>query len=160
MECKNVKSYLPDYATGGVNEEIRKDVAAHLAACENCQEELAFLHLTETAIHELDGKEPPEWLWNKIEGKLYGEKKTWLGMPQIFFRPALAFTFALLLAVLSYLKFSPPPRPPQVAVNVKALVVSEATFHAAPFVRQHYMTEAENPAAQDAYLAILDEGRK
>lgn len=155
MECKNVKNELASYAIDNMNEEIKKDVAAHLSACANCQRELAFLQATETALHELDGKEPPEWLWNKIEGKLYGEKKTWLGTAQIFLRPALAFTFALLLAVLSYLKFSPPPRPPQDAANVKALVVTEATFHAAPFVEQHYVTEAENPIAQDGYLAML-----
>ncbi len=160
MECKNVKNELPDYATGSMNEEIKKDVAAHLASCANCQKELAFLQATETALRELDGKVPPEWLWNKIEGKLYEEKKSRLGLPQFFLRPALAFTFALFLLGLSYLRFSPPSQPPQIAANVKAIVVTEATFHAAPFVEQYYMTEAGNPVAQDGYLTVLDEGWK
>lgn len=160
MECQIVKKSLADYSVEAGHADMKQQMDEHLKTCEGCRSEFLFLQKTSSAIHELPQVEPPEWLWNKIEGKLYEEKKSWLGLPQIFLRPALAFTFALLLLALSYWKFFTPSRAPQVAVNMKTLMVTESTFHAAPFVKQHYMTEAENPAAQDAYLAMLYEGER
>lgn len=160
MECKSVQKSLADYVVGAVHEDVKKQMDAHLQTCESCRFEFLFLQKTPSGIRGLPQVEPPEWLWNKIEGKLYEEKKSWLGLPQIFLRPALAFTFALLLLGLSYWKFFTPTHAPQVAVNMKTLMVTESTFHASPFMEQHYMTESENPAAQDAYLAMLYEGEK
>ncbi len=156
MECHNVQKSLADYDTGAVHEDIKKQMDAHLNTCDTCRTELLFLHKTSSAIHDLQEIETPDWLWQKIEGKLFEEKKPWWQVS--LFRPVAALAFALLLFVVSYWKLNQPsPRLP-VAVTLKTVDVTENTFHAAPFVEQYYATEAANPVSQNVYLAVMNEG--
>lgn len=158
MECQTVKKSLADYVVDAVHEDVKKQIDEHLKTCEGCRSELLFLRKTSSVIHDFEEAEPPDWLWQKIEGKLFEEKKSWRQVP--FFRPAAALAFALLLFVVSYWKISQPSRRLPVVAALKTVDVTEATFHAAPFVEQYYATEAANPVSQSAYLSVLNEGEK
>lgn len=158
MECQSVKKSLADYVVDAAHEDVKKQIDEHLKTCEGCRSELLFLRKTSSVIHDFEEAEPPDWLWQKIEGKLFEEKKSWWQVS--LFRPAAALAFALLLFALSVYKWQQPVSYHAVTPNVKTVEVTEATFHAEPFVQQYYATEAANPVSQNVYLSVINEGEK
>lgn len=43
LDCGEVSELLPEYVGGGLSRELRGKVALHLACCEECRRETAFL---------------------------------------------------------------------------------------------------------------------
>ena len=43
MSCDEIFELLPEYVGGGLSKELRGKVAFHLASCEECRLETAFL---------------------------------------------------------------------------------------------------------------------
>jgi anti-sigma factor RsiW len=116
MQCDRIRSWLANYAVGGLKPSARAAVEAHLAECPACRRELAALGNTAQLVADLGLDEPPADLWRRIERGIaatpqrlsLGERlRTWLAEPGGTWRPA-PLGWAVAAAVLVLAAFAGP----------------------------------------------------
>lgn len=75
MNCNELKSLFPDYLTGELDQEIKVEVEAHLAECENCRLETGRMASTWATLGELPDEEPSPALAGRFYDMLEAEKR-------------------------------------------------------------------------------------
>ncbi|MDD5066250.1 MAG: zf-HC2 domain-containing protein, partial [bacterium] len=70
MKCSIIHKLLPDYLTHEVNGDQERSVKEHLASCEKCREELAFLKKYFQTLSSLEKKDAPPDFLEKLHDRL------------------------------------------------------------------------------------------
>jgi anti-sigma factor RsiW len=78
MKCNEVQEHLSAWLDGESPEELRPQLAEHLAACPACQAELAALERLDAALADLEAPGPPEDLAAGVLRRLPRPTPTWV----------------------------------------------------------------------------------
>ena len=70
MNCAAILELLSEYIDGTLDEQTRTAVEKHIAACENCKQELASLRAVVQELGALDPVKPPEDFLEKIHERM------------------------------------------------------------------------------------------
>ena len=65
--CTEVQDTLEAYLDNELEADTHATVAAHIASCATCQNEVRFLQAISGALHELPKPEPPPKIFNAVE---------------------------------------------------------------------------------------------
>ena len=65
--CEEVQDTLEAYLDNELEVDTHATVAAHIASCSTCQNEVRFLQAISGALHELPKPEPPPKIFNAVE---------------------------------------------------------------------------------------------
>lgn len=157
---------LKDFIFGELNETERRQVAAHVGGCRECQEEVDRLRLTQAALHALHDEEVPRRI-AFVSDQVF-EPRWW----QSFWRsaPRLGFASAAMLAVaILVLAFvrpvlrvpSPAAEPAAVEARVRAEVVQRVQSAVQAAVAESEARQASRTAALvDAVRKELESQRQ
>lgn len=77
MNCHNIKNLFPDYLTGDLERDQKKDVQAHIADCLECRKELEDLTLTWNKLGVLEEELPNPHLRSRFYAALENYKEEW-----------------------------------------------------------------------------------
>ncbi len=77
IDCESVREWLPWYVSGRLSISRMQRMAAHIAQCSACQQELAeLIGLRHRFIVNVDRSSvPSDRMWNVLEGRLTGRAK-------------------------------------------------------------------------------------
>ena len=64
--CMEVQDTLEAYLTDELDADTHATVAAHVASCPRCQDEIHFVQTISEALHELPKPEPPPEIFNAV----------------------------------------------------------------------------------------------
>lgn len=78
MKCTEVQEYLSAWLDGEVPEELRPQLAEHLAACPTCRAELAALARLDAALAGLETPEPRRDLAAGVRRQLPRPASSWV----------------------------------------------------------------------------------
>jgi anti-sigma-K factor RskA len=156
MTCQQVQKLLPDYSVGRLGPRRQEALARHLATCATCAQEWAAMQGSLALLERLDRAEPPAGLWAQIEARLTPERprpfwrawpQRWLGQPWRR-APALAAALAVVaVAVVLFLRPSPPAAPPARP--------TPTAFVGNSFVQQYATLASYEPLADRAALGAV-----
>ena len=121
-ECRRTRNRLIDYLEGELPEQASAEVAAHLARCPACKQEMAALEASRTALTSLTRAECPDGMWARIESRIRGVEDERSRAWRILSRPACAFATSVALFLLLGLSIS--VRPSGVAPPTMWVIVS------------------------------------
>ena len=66
IRCEHVHSVLDEYLAGELNADAQAAIEAHLATCQNCQNELDFALDVSNALQELPKPQPPPEIFDQV----------------------------------------------------------------------------------------------
>ena len=106
MQCRQIQQLIPDYVQGGLTNDIKTRLEAHLNTCHGCREEARLMKKTWRLIGEVEDIEPaPNYIsrfWTGIESRRPWYEKIFLQTKEIVFQrpwvPALAAAGVILIA--------------------------------------------------------------
>ncbi|MBI5180085.1 MAG: zf-HC2 domain-containing protein [Nitrospirae bacterium] len=102
LNHEKIKEMLPEYLRGSLSEELKKDVKAHLKKCHECKEEIFYL----SELIKIDVPEPGDLFYKtlpqRVKGSLKDESERRFSLRSIFFRPILAATAAVFIALIIF----------------------------------------------------------
>src|ERR1700689_3564316 len=119
MSCK-LEDRKPDwksYALGELDSRARQEAEGHVAACADCQDELATLRVTLDAMATLRDEELPRRI-AFVSDKVFEPRwyQTWYRtMMQAFLRPSFAAAGLIAAAILVHAFVRPAMTPPSTA---------------------------------------------
>jgi hypothetical protein len=87
MECARVQERLSDYIEGFLSDEEKKLFDEHLGSCVACGAMLSDLRMTIDYMNDLEEREPPPWLAQKIMNRVRQEAKQSKSIWQRLFYP-------------------------------------------------------------------------
>lgn len=87
MGCAEVREKLNDYIEGIVVGEEKTHFDEHFKSCEECRKALASLEKTVGLLRNLDEKEPPPWMTQKVMSRVRSETKPGEGLLRKLFYP-------------------------------------------------------------------------
>lgn len=79
-KCHDIQKLLPLYEEGLLSDAERQAVDGHLAQCEDCRREMAFLQKADQIVKNLSSVEEPSWFQQKIMTRVReeaGKKSFW-----------------------------------------------------------------------------------
>lgn len=141
---------LKDYFFGELNAEERELVERHAGSCAPCQEELAALQATRSAVLCLRDEEPPRriaFVSDKVFEPRWWQKILASG-PQVGFASAAMLTMAIIFHALQTPSVTPASTPASPVAQVDQQVVRAVVEKA--------VAEAESRQA-DRFLQVLNE---
>lgn len=150
MSCK-LEDRRPDwksYALGELDARARQEAESHVAACADCQDELAALRVTLDAMATLREEELPRRI-AFVSDKVF-EPRWYEKLAQAFLRPSFAAAGLIAAAILIHAFVRPmgAPTTPTAQVDTRAIesrVTAEVTARL-----QNEMTAAVNTAVTKA----------
>ncbi len=99
---EEIKEMLPEYLRGSLSEKLKKDVKAHLKKCQECKEDVSYL----SELIKIDVPEPGDLFYKalpqRVKGTLKDEGERRFSLRSIFFRPILAATAAVFIAIIIF----------------------------------------------------------
>jgi anti-sigma factor RsiW len=160
MSCK-LEDRRPDwksYALGELDARTRQEAESHVAACADCQDELAGLRVTLDAMATLREEELPRriaFVSDKVFEPRWYEKLT-----QAFLRPSFAAAAVIAAAILVHAFVRPVAAPANATAQVDTRAV-EARVTAEVTARlQNEMAMAVNTAVTTAVTKAVAETEK
>ena len=66
LTCTEVQNILEAYLTGEFDADTHATIAAHVASCPRCQDEVRFAEIISEALRELPRPEPPPKIFNEV----------------------------------------------------------------------------------------------
>ena len=107
MQCQQIQELIPDYIQGGLANDIRIRLEAHLNTCPGCRKEVRLMEKTWRLLGEVEDIEPnPHYIsrfWAGIETRRPRYEKILLQTKEIVFQrpwiPALAAAGVILIVV-------------------------------------------------------------
>jgi hypothetical protein len=105
MGCSKYKSLFTAYLDGELPDTKRREIEAHLADCQTCQEALKQISLIISTTKELEKKETSPYFVSKVMQRIK-EEETRLTTVTTRLRLKLAFTFASVIVVALIGSFS------------------------------------------------------
>jgi hypothetical protein len=74
MTCDRCHSLVDDYVDGTIGADARKEVEAHLAACDPCRVMAADVDAIRRSARSLEARVPPPHVWTKLAASLEAER--------------------------------------------------------------------------------------
>ena len=114
MQCRQIQQLIPDYVQGGLTNDIRTRLEAHLDTCHGCREEARLMEKTWQLLGEVEDIEPnPHYIsrfWAGLETRRPWYEKIFLQTKEMVFQrpwvPALAAAGVILIVAGISLQFS------------------------------------------------------
>lgn len=145
--CFDTES-LSRYSQGQGSRKWRTKVAAHLATCRTCAQELTALNTVADMLNRVPKREAPDQ-WSRIQARLQPQKPG-LALLSVFARPkgwAVAAGLALVLAFAGLHVAQTPTSKPSAASHIEASDTELAQSHIA--------LAWNDPFADSAGLAVI-----
>jgi hypothetical protein len=105
MKCSKTRVYLKDYLDDHLNSQLKEQVAGHIASCNDCRKELAFLKSYLEQTKTITKMEAPSDFIAKVHQKIRKSEPTSPSRRPRFFPlpvPVTAFAGILIVAVLMF----------------------------------------------------------
>jgi len=143
MDCSVVRDKLAEYQLGGLEQDERAAVAAHLSGCAACRAELEALSRLDALLPAMEPLTAPAELWAGIEARLQPRRNPWWQWAAQWPRPALAAAAMFMIAVGLW-----------VGLRGPAPIVPTETL-APAYQEQQIVAEWSSPLADDAALGVM-----
>ncbi|MYE90673.1 hypothetical protein F4X33_16935 [Candidatus Poribacteria bacterium] len=75
IRCEYVHSVLEEYLTGELNTDTQTTIEAHIAACQDCQNELNFAFEVGEILQELPRSQPPAEVFDQVAAYVQSHPK-------------------------------------------------------------------------------------
>jgi anti-sigma factor RsiW len=150
MSCK-LEDRRPDwksYALGELDARARQEAESHVAACADCQDELAGLRVTLDAMATLREEELPRRI-AFVSDKVF-EPRWYQKIAQAFLRPSFAAAGLIAAAILIHAFVRPVSAPNNIAAQVDTRAIESRVTAEVTARLQNEMAAAVNTAVTKA----------
>jgi anti-sigma factor RsiW len=150
MSCK-LEDRRPDwksYALGELDARARQEAESHVAACSDCQDELAGLRMTLDAMATLREEELPRRI-AFVSDKVF-EPRWYQKIAQAFLRPSFAAAGLIAAAILIHAFVRPVSAPNNIAAQVDTRAIESRVTAEVTARLQNEMAAAVNTAVTKA----------
>lgn len=76
IRCEYVHSVLEEYLAGELNADAQVAIETHIAACQDCQNELDFALEIDGILREMPKLEPPPEVFNHVAAYVQSQPKS------------------------------------------------------------------------------------
>jgi|GEM_PF-752978 len=160
MSCK-LEDRRPDwklYALGEMDARARQEAESHVAACADCQDELAALRVTLDAMATLREEELPRRI-AFVSDKVF-EPRWYQKMAQAFLRPSFAAAGLIAAAILVHAFVRPVGSPNNITAQVDTRAIESRVTAEVTARLQNEMAGAVNTAVNTAVTKAVAETEK